>query len=209
MFSTHKLIQCLALLSFIFLFTQCDRLDNTAPVIKLVGEDTVRLHIGDVYLEEGAIAIDDFDGDITNDIFIDNSDIDTDEIGTYEARYRAVDDNGNSTQLVRLINVYGEANDYVGSYNASSICDTVVSDYIVEVTAFVDNNIVLNNLYNDGTDVLALVTGDLGNSFFIENSLISTTGMLVDGTGTIGNFEFDFNTNNSIDSTNCSIILVP
>lgn len=209
MFSPKSIFQLLFLSSFIILFSQCDRLDTTAPVIKLVGDETVRVHLGDTYLEQGAIAVDDIDGDITDDIFIDNGDILIDEIGTYEVRYRAVDDIGNSTQITRLVNVYGEAADYAGSYNANSICESISSDYIVDIIAGIDNNIIFSNFLNDGMDVTALVTGDLGDTFFVEDSNINTTGMLVDGTGTLSNFEFDFSTSNSIDSTSCSISLIP
>jgi len=209
MISFKNFIQGLAILSIILIFSQCDRLDTTSPVIKLVGENIVRIHLGDAYTEQGAIAVDDFDGDISDAIFIDNSQVMVDSIGTYAVDYSAVDDSDNRTDLVRIVHIYGDASDYVGTYNVSSVCDTASNNYSVEIIEGINNEVIFNNLLNDTTEIFALITGETGATFFVEDSITNISGMLIEGTGSTGNFEFQFNTNNTLDSIACEIILVP
>ena len=44
--------------------------DTTAPVITLVGDDPVAITVGDAYVDAGATATDDVDGDITANIVV-------------------------------------------------------------------------------------------------------------------------------------------
>ena len=44
--------------------------DTTAPVITLLGEDPVAITVGDAYVDAGATATDDVDGDITANIVV-------------------------------------------------------------------------------------------------------------------------------------------
>jgi hypothetical protein len=78
--------------------------DIEAPVIKLNGDETVTLTVGDDYEELGATAYDNVDGDITDDIVIDSSKVDTNSEGNYSVTYNVVDQAGNSAiEVTRIV----------------------------------------------------------------------------------------------------------
>ena len=69
--------------------------DTTAPVITLLGDDTVTVEVGSVYTDAGATAIDNYDGDITSSIVTVNP-VDTNAVGTYIVTYNVSDVSGNA-----------------------------------------------------------------------------------------------------------------
>ncbi len=73
--------------------------DTTKPVITLIGEATVTLTVGEVYIEAGATATDDRDGDITTSITI-HDPVDTAIAGTYTVTYDVNDSAGNAAETV-------------------------------------------------------------------------------------------------------------
>ena len=79
--------------------------DNTAPVITLVGTDPVSVELGTVYADAGATALDDLDGDITAGIVTVNP-VDTAALGSYTVTYDVMDSAGNpAAQVTRTVNV--------------------------------------------------------------------------------------------------------
>ena len=79
--------------------------DTTPPIITLVGPATIDLTVGDTYIDEGATALDDIDGDITSDIITVNP-VDTSTEGTYTVTYNVSDTAGNPAQEVtRTVNI--------------------------------------------------------------------------------------------------------
>ncbi len=70
-------------------------LDITAPIITIVGNNTENIEQGIVYIDQGAIATDDTDGDITLNIITVNP-VDTTKVGTYTVTYNVADKVGNS-----------------------------------------------------------------------------------------------------------------
>ena len=79
--------------------------DNTAPVIMLIGSATINLTTGDTYNEQGATASDDIDGDITANI-VTSGTVNTNVAGTYFINYNVSDAAGNvATEVTRTINV--------------------------------------------------------------------------------------------------------
>jgi len=76
----------------------------TRPVITITGQDTVNLEVGSTYSDLGATAVDDLDGVLTPFI-ITSTNLDLQTVGTYYVRYNVSDNNGNSTEEVRIINV--------------------------------------------------------------------------------------------------------
>ncbi|NRB39924.1 MAG: BspA family leucine-rich repeat surface protein [Pseudomonadales bacterium] len=73
-----------------------------APVIKLNGESNTTLQAGDTYAEEGAIAIDGAEGQVTVTI---SGDVDTSTPGDYPITYTATDSEGNTSTVIRIITV--------------------------------------------------------------------------------------------------------
>ncbi|WOH38131.1 DUF5011 domain-containing protein [Thalassotalea fonticola] len=79
--------------------------DITAPALTLKGDNPQQLFIGDTYIEAGANAIDDVDGDITNKIVIEAESIDNQKTGQYSVNYRVADESGNQASLSRIVEV--------------------------------------------------------------------------------------------------------
>jgi hypothetical protein len=79
--------------------------DTTAPVITLLGDDTVTIEVGSPYTDAGATATDNYDGDITSSIFT-VSTVNTAIVGVYTVRYNVSDASGNAAvELIRTVNV--------------------------------------------------------------------------------------------------------
>ena len=90
-------------------------MDETAPVITLLGEAEVTLKKGsDPYSDAGATAIDNADGDVSSSISIDSSAVDTNQVGTYLVTITAVDSSGNEAQLNRTVIVEFAYNGWTG-----------------------------------------------------------------------------------------------
>jgi hypothetical protein len=74
-------------------------IDNTPPVITLLGSATVDLYVDEAYTEEGATASDDVDGDISSNIVI-VSQVNTGAAGNYVVTYNVSDSSGNPAEEV-------------------------------------------------------------------------------------------------------------
>ena len=78
--------------------------DMVSPVITLNGEQTTIVYIGNEYIEQGAIAMDDADGDISANIQIEGT-VDINTIGDYNLIYKVTDSNGNVSTATRTVKV--------------------------------------------------------------------------------------------------------
>ena len=79
--------------------------DTTIPVITLTGDATVTIEVGSTYTDAGATALDNYDGDITDDIEA-VSTVDTEAVGPYTVTYDVSDANNNdAVQVIRTVNV--------------------------------------------------------------------------------------------------------
>ena len=79
--------------------------DNTAPVITLLGDSSISVDVGaSDWIDDGATAVDETDGDISNNIqVVDNVDLNT--IGVYSVTYNVNDAAGNpAVEVVRTVN---------------------------------------------------------------------------------------------------------
>ena len=80
-------------------------LDNTIPVINLIGTSTINLYVGDVYEDDGATALDNIDGDITGNIVTVNP-VNENVVGIYTLIYNVADSAGNpALEVTREVNV--------------------------------------------------------------------------------------------------------
>jgi len=79
--------------------------DVISPVITLNGSSTIDLIVGEEYVEYGANAIDDIDGDISSNIIVTGI-VSTSTVGSYSVRYNVADAVGNvAEEVVRIVNV--------------------------------------------------------------------------------------------------------
>ena len=106
--------------------TMKSNVDHEGPVIKLKGENTVDVTIGEEYKDEGVESVRDaVDGKINVDTVTVRSNVDTKKVGSYEVKYTAYDSLNNKTVVTREVNVVksvksvvkkdlGEATNYKG-----------------------------------------------------------------------------------------------
>lgn len=110
--------------------------DTTAPVITLNGAATIDLSIGGSYIEEGATATDNIDGDITANIIIGGDAVDTNTAGTYIITYNVTDTAGNpAVEVSRTVTVAPDTIAPVITLIGSSIVDLNVGDIYTEEDA--------------------------------------------------------------------------
>ena len=74
-------------------------LDNTIPVIKLMGNQKFNMNTGMMYNDMGATATDNIDGNITSKIVVD-SNVNYKKAGTYRVIYTVTDAAGNAATVV-------------------------------------------------------------------------------------------------------------
>lgn len=120
--------------------------DIIAPIIALNGEAHLQVTQGTPYNEDGAFAIDDVDGDLTNAITISGS-IDTNILGEQTITYQVIDSTGNvgeATRTVEIIKpepngkvIYLSFDDGPGPYTQQLL--DILDKYDVKVTFFVTN----------------------------------------------------------------------
>lgn len=79
---------------------QINEKDEDSPVITLNGDNPLIINENDTYIELGAIAKDKADGDLTKNISIDNTNVDTSKPGSYNVSYNVEDLSGNIAKTV-------------------------------------------------------------------------------------------------------------
>jgi len=80
--------------------------DTTPPEITLLGEENMSLEIGDTYSEPGYSALDDRDGDLTENVVVSGDAVDTGTKGIYHIYYNVSDAAGNAAQQkIRTVSV--------------------------------------------------------------------------------------------------------
>jgi hypothetical protein len=101
------------------------------PVITLNGNATVTLTVGDTYTEEGATALDAQDGDLTDQIIIDSSAVDTGTVGTYTVTYSVSDSAGNvgTAQRTVIVTELPDTTPPVITLNGGNVTLTVGDSY--------------------------------------------------------------------------------
>ncbi|HEY8520872.1 MAG TPA: FG-GAP-like repeat-containing protein [Gammaproteobacteria bacterium] len=83
--------------------------DVTPPVITLLGEPAMSVEVGKPFVDPGATAVDDVEGDVTSRIAVNNP-VDTAVVGTYTITYEVADRSGNAAAPVqRTVTVQPEA----------------------------------------------------------------------------------------------------
>ena len=78
---------------------------NSAPVITLIGKNSVVINVGTEYVDLGATAYDKEDGDITSKLVTDASAVNTRVPGIYKVWYRVTDSAGKTTSASRTVTV--------------------------------------------------------------------------------------------------------
>ena len=78
---------------------------NNAPVITLVGKNSVTINKGTEYIDLGATAYDKEDGDLTSKITTDATQVNVNSAGIYKVIYRVTDSGGKTATKTRTVTV--------------------------------------------------------------------------------------------------------
>ena len=151
-----------------------DNNDTTSPVITLIGSANVLVTQGESYVDEGARAIDDVDGDLTSRITVSGS-VDTTTIGNYTLTYSVSDSSGNSATVSRTITVVAEGSD------VTAPVITITGNAILDVTQ-----------YETYVDAGATATDDVDGDI---TALIEVSGSV--DTNTIGTYIITYSVSDS------------
>jgi len=131
---------------------------NDFPVITLLGLQTVEVDFGDTYVDAGATADDEEDGDLSSSISIGGDVVDTNSLGSFLVTYDVNDSTGAAAmQLTRTVNIV-DRNPPVISLNGSA---TV--------------SITVGGTYTDaGATALDTEEGDISSDIVVGGSPINT-----------------------------------
>lgn len=126
--------------------------DNISPEITLKGANNLILYEGDYYNEPGFIAVDNYDGNITDNVVV-TSNVE-DKVGEYEVNYSVLDSSGNKATATRKVKILDKEKikgviyltfDDGPSSNTTKILD-ILKNEGVKATFFLVN---FNSSYND------------------------------------------------------------
>lgn len=168
----------------------CNKTDNAVPIIFMNGADTVFHVLNQPYIDEGATATDEKDGNITHNIYTENL-VDENKTGWYTVTYKVVDEAGNeAAPAVRNVFVFNEAYIYMDEYKLTEAQqfpgqDTCSYNIITTADSTVNFRIVFNSfacnsgkpVYADVYDTLLLVPFQV-----VADSL---SGLAIQGSGSI------------------------
>lgn len=79
--------------------------DEDNPTIKLKGNSTTQMVVNNNYQDPGAVASDNYDGDLTKKIVVNTDNLDTTKVGNYKVLYSVTDSSGNKSEIERNVNV--------------------------------------------------------------------------------------------------------
>jgi len=164
-------------------------LGGEEPMITLLGDKVKEVEIGSTYTDSGAIAIDNYDGDLTDQI-IQTGSVDTSTVGTYTITYNVTDSQSNNATAVSRTVVVG------GGDNTTSLPGTieVESGDLSQNNAHFERNIVGDG--NSGTSNIVLgwrktrieaTDGDGESGSGVNGTIINAVTVTADG-----NYDFTF-----------------
>ena len=94
--------------------------DTVSPTLTLVGDAEINIAQNSTYQELGCTAQDNYDGDLTTKIVIENQ-VDTATKGTYIVKYTVTDSSGNSANISRTVNVVSANSSNISTKKAAGL----------------------------------------------------------------------------------------
>jgi hypothetical protein len=165
--------------------------DTTPPVISLVGDNPQVIIVEDNYTELGATANDNYDGDLTANITIDDSDVNTSVIGSYIIEYSVTDTYGNTAEVNRTVNVVDNVSPVITLIGNATITLERAVDTYTELGATASDNYdgnLTGNITINSSEVDVSVAGSYHVYYYVEDSS--------------GNNDTETRTVNVVDTTN-------
>ena len=124
--------------------------DTTRPVITLLGINPVNVEVETPYVDAGATASDDLDGDITSKIVTVNP-VDISVPGSYSVTYDVTDNSGNrADQVIRTVNVMDNTPPVPGDESSCEAVDEIAQSECQALVALYDSTAGPGWLTNTG-----------------------------------------------------------
>ena len=149
--------------------------DEEAPAITLLGDNPLTIDAGSgPYVDPGATASDNVDGDISGNIQVDSSEVDTTTAGTYTVYYTVADSSGNTGELTRTVIVEFAYPGWTGIIPTKTSVKLGSSNPLIWAWLDADGNAIdtsgdvqMLSIRNCSTGVVVLqMAGDPGSSGF-------------------------------------------
>jgi hypothetical protein len=153
--------------------------DYIAPVITIIGSDTVTITRGTAYTDAGATAYDNYDGNITSKITVTNG-VNSAAPGVYTVRYNVKDNAGNAaTEVTRTVKVIPGAGVALNAVNGNvMIYPNPVQNYLnIRVYSTIKSEAVITVMDINGR-VISTSSAPLTAG---ENTFVIPTGSLAKG----------------------------
>ncbi len=166
--------------------------DTTAPVITLLGNDTVTIVVGSTYNDAGATATDNYDGDISANIVVSGT-VDTTTLGSYTLSYDVSDSSGNpATTVTRTVNVVDTTAPVITLLGNDTVTIEVGSNYSDSGATATDNydgdisaNIVVSGMVDTTTLGSYTLSYDVSDSSGNPATTVTRTVNVVDTTAPV------------------------
>ena len=142
--------------------------DITPPSISIIGDNTINIYQNTIYVDAGATAIDNIDGDLTTSIITTGS-VNTNLINSYTITYSVSDAANNSTSATRQVNVIEDLNNPVYldgneiTIKAKEWSEVGDVGYINDVLYTVVDREMLAGMLQNGSDVTKIATTKITN----------------------------------------------
>ena len=148
---------------------------GSPPVISLDGDNPMTLEVGTPYVEPGATALDDDEGDLTNQIQISGT-VDENQLGQSNIVYTVEDSNGNITNATRIVNVVDTTPPVLVLDNASIITIEVFSPEYVDQTEFTYTDNFDQNISDSDVIVTDNINENVVGNYSISFNLSDASG---------------------------------
>ena len=134
--------------------------DKENPNLTLNGNSIVSIYLGERYTEAGYVALDNCDGDISENVKVTGY-VDSSKLGTYKLNYEVIDSSDNKTIVERTVvvrkrtNYYGNGKIYLtfddgSSYLTSQILDILKEENVKATFFVVSSNQITKRAYDEG-----------------------------------------------------------
>ena len=145
--------------------------DTTKPVLTLLGDAALTLEVGESYVDEGATAVDNVDGNISASIVVDNP-VDSNALGNYTIRYTVEDTQHNEAVAIeRVVHVVDTTKPVLTLLGDAALSLEVGENYVDKGAIAVDNvdgNISASIVVDNPVDSNAL--GDYTIRYTVEDA---------------------------------------
>ena len=156
-------------------------IDNNAPIITIIGDNPLNINVGNPFVDLGAKATDNVDGDLTNNIVVTGT-VNINIPGKYEIIYTVVDSSNNIGRAIRTVNVidnippvinFNPSGNTVWSKTASSKLsvndvhsnvDTKNLKYLWSTSTIEPSESLFSNIFNNGE---IIINSSLTGSYYL------------------------------------------